>query len=78
MVFYFIFNFIYFVVVLDIDKKYDVKCNMKKQFMLRKISDNLSNRDLRREFLLRNEIFVLEKISLDYEYVDRIYCDSIK
>lgn len=30
MVFYFIFNFIYFVVVLDIDKKYDVKCNMKK------------------------------------------------
>lgn len=46
--------------------------------MLRKISDNLSNRDLRREFLLRNEIFVLEKISLDYEYVDRIYCDSIK
>lgn len=29
MVFYFIFDFIYFVVVLDIDK-YDVKCNMKK------------------------------------------------
>lgn len=27
---------------------------------------------------MRNEIFVLEKISLDYEYVDRIYCDSIK
>lgn len=78
MVFYFIFNFIYFVVVLDIDKKYDVKCNMKKQFILRKICDNLSNGGLRREFLLRNEIFVLEKISLDYEYVDRIYCDSIK
>lgn len=28
--FYFIFDFIYFVVVLDIDKKYDVKCNMKE------------------------------------------------
>lgn len=51
---------------------------MKKQFILGKISDNLSNGGLRREFLLRNEIFVLEKISLDYEYVDRIYCDSIK
>lgn len=78
MVFYFIFNFKYFVVVLDIDKKYDVKCNMKEQFILRKISNNLSNEGLRREFLLRNEIFVLEKISLDYEYGDRIYCDSIK
>lgn len=78
MVFYFIFDFIYFVVVLDIDKKYNVKCNMKKQFILRKICDNLRNGGLRREFLLRNEIFVLEKISLDYEYVDRIFCDSIK
>lgn len=71
-------NFTYFVVVPDIDKKHDVKCNTKKQPISRKISNNSSNGGLRRESLPRNEIPASEKTSLDHEHVDRTHCDSIK
>lgn len=71
-------NFTYFVVVPDIDKKHDVKCNTKKQPISRKISNNSSNGGLRRESLPRNEIPASEKTSLDHEHVDRTHCDSTK